>query len=285
MNRLLVIALKIAGISVLAQLGHMLIGGAFVAVFGEVFPAGGGAAEVLPPMYLGTLLTVAALAYPVSRSALRGGRLLLATLLAVLGINVILVHVEAVVFLDLTQEQIAFAWLNGALSAAWTTCLVVWAFRDRTPAAAPPHAAAAAGIRPWVLATAAYVVLYLVAGMLIYPMVQAYYESQGLDAGIWVLPLQVARGALYVAFAYWLLRSLRVTRWQAALSMACLFPLLAGVAALMIPSGFMPDHVRFWHCLEIGASNFLYGLLVGYLFWNPAQSVAARVAEVGDDPG
>ncbi len=36
----------------------------------------------------------------------------------------------------------------------------------------------------------------------------------------------------------------------------------------------MPDWVRPFHILEIGWSNFVYGLLVGYLFWRPRATTA-----------
>ena len=34
----------------------------------------------------------------------------------------------------------------------------------------------------------------------------------------------------------------------------------------------MPDHVRYAHMLEIGWSNFVLGLLIGFLFWNPTAT-------------
>ena len=109
--------------------------------------------------------------------------------------------------------------------------------------------------------------------MLIYSKVQAYYEAQNFEAGLWILPLTLLRGALYVAFTLWLLRSMRVTRVHSALAVAVMFPLLAGVAALIIPSTLMPADVRFWHALEIGVSNFIYGCFVGWVFWSNANSV------------
>jgi hypothetical protein len=40
-------------------------------------------------------------------------------------------------------------------------------------------------------------------------------------------------------------------------------------AGLIPPNPFMPDYVRYAHMLEIGWSNFVLGLLIGFLFWNP----------------
>ena len=82
-------------------------------------------------------------------------------------------------------------------------------------------------------------------------------------------PFQIARGALFVAFVLPLLRSMIVTRPQASLTMAVMIPLVHGVAGLIPPNPFMPDFVRHAHMLEIGWSNFVLGLLIGFLFWNP----------------
>jgi hypothetical protein len=65
-----------------------------------------------------------------------------------------------------------------------------------------------------------------------------------------------------------------VTRRQASLAMAVMVPLVHGVAALIPPNPFMPDFVRHAHMIEIGWSNFVLGLLIGFLFWNPPSTTA-----------
>ena len=50
--------------------------------------------------------------------------------------------------------------------------------------------------------------------------------------------------------------------------MGLLCPVIAGVAGLLSPNGIMPDYVRYWHMLEIAWSNLVFGMVVGYVFWN-----------------
>jgi hypothetical protein len=85
-----------------------------------------------------------------------------------------------------------------------------------------------------------------------------------------------------------LLRSMSVTRWQAALAMAVMIPLVHGLAALIPPNPFMPAYVRHAHMIEIGWSNFALGLLIGFLFWNPLPSgrpVSSADRAAGARPG
>jgi hypothetical protein len=113
---------------------------------------------------------------------------------------------------------------------------------------------------------------------LIIGFVKEFYDTQELPPRSWILPLQVFRGLAYVAFTIWLIRSMLGSRWQVGLSMALLFPVYAGVAALLVPNAIMPDHVRYWHMLEIGWSNFVFGGLVGFLFWQPIKSNEAHTS-------
>ena len=98
-----------------------------------------------------------------------------------------------------------------------------------------------------------------------------------------MVPLQIVRGALFVAFLIPLLRSMRVARWQAALATGVMIPLVHGVAALVVPNPFMPDYVRHAHMIEIGWSNFVLGLLIGFLFWNPRASLEESIQPSGTD--
>lgn len=84
------------------------------------------------------------------------------------------------------------------------------------------------------------------------------------------------RGLGYVLFTLYLVRSIAGSRRACSLSMGLLFPVIAGVAGLLSPNGIMPDHVRYWHMLEIGWSNLVFGMIVGWVFWNGGRT--GRVA-------
>ena len=257
------LCLRIVSAAILLVLIQLTMGAISHALLGPQWEQAPGISEIAAPMTLGALLTVAALSWSVRHSTLRGLHLALALVLLVFGLNGLLTLVEAVAFLDMTRGQVIEASLHNATYAMALTGLLVWLFpskADSGPTLAPP-----AWWR-WVVAALAYTLLYVIAGMLIYPKVEAYYAAQDFRAGPWLIPLQLVRGSVYVACALPLLRSLQASRGQAVLAMAVAFPLLAGVAGLLAPNPIMPDHVRFWHTLEIGASNAVFGALVGWLF-------------------
>jgi hypothetical protein len=237
------------------------------------------------------LLLAAPLAYPIGRSRLRGGALWGSVFLAVLGLMTVLTHIEAAVFLSMTPGELGFGVLrativSGALS--WLA-VVLYPRLEAVPAPAERRAnppSRASWVRRWIGVSFAYLLLYVTAGILILPLIRAWYEAQGrLPPGPQLLiPLQLFRGALYVAFVLPLLRSMSVSRWQASLAMAVMIPLVHGVAALIRPNPLMPGFVRHAHLIEIGWSNFVLGLLIGFLFWNPGPNGALGISPRGGSP-
>jgi hypothetical protein len=261
-------------------------------VLGFVFPAdrvtpeAAGVVGRLGPRLLRAVLLAAPLLFPIGRSRLSGRALLGAVFLAVFGLTTVLTEVEAAVFLDVTPREL----LTGTLVLTITSAALAWLALALYPRLGTERAGVAHGpnppttaswVRRWIGVSLAYLALYIAAGLLILPIIRPWYEAQGtLDANpALVFPLQLARGALFVAFVLPLLRSMSVTRRQAAVAMAVMIPLVHGIAALVPPNPFMPDYVRHAHMIEIGWSNFVLGLLIGFLFWNPSPS--PQVAQSG----
>jgi len=230
-------------------------------------------------LFVSSVLLVAPLSYPVTRSHLRGWALFGVLFLAVFGLTTALTQVESAIFLNVTPSELWMGVLRLTITAAAVSCLAVVVYPQRlAPQLHPPERAnppsRASWVRRWIGVALAYMVLYIVAGILILPIIRSWYETQaltGTNPAI-VFPLQIARGALFVAFVAPLLRSMRVSRRQAAMAMAVMIPLVHGVALLVVPNPFMPDYVRYAHMIEIGWSNFVLGLLIGFLFWNPQAS-------------
>ena len=218
----------------------------------------------------------AALAYPISRSRLSDKPLLGVVFLAVFGLMTVLTLLEAALFLNMTTGELLIEFVKNTVIVAVLSSLTVTLYPklgDNVPAVehGPNPPTTASWVRRWIGVSLIYVVLYIAAGLLILPLIKTWYEAQGtLEPNpAFFFPFQIARGALFVACVLPLLRSMSVTRRQASLAMAVMIPLVHGVAGLIPPNPFMPDYVRHAHMLEIGWSNFVLGLLIGFLFWNP----------------
>jgi hypothetical protein len=194
----------------------------------------------LAPQFLSAFLLAAPLSFPIGRSRLSGRALLGAVALAVFGLTTVLTQVEAALFLDMTRRELLIGTLRLTITSAALAWLAVVLFaRPGTGHTGVEHdpnpPTTASWVRRWIGVSFAYVALYFTAGLLILPIIRSWYETQGtLDTNpALALPLQLARGALFVAFVLPLLRSMRVTRWQASVAMAVMIPLVHGVAALI----------------------------------------------------
>ena len=290
MKRLIDIVLRIAAIAVaLVVLGWVL--GFVLPAEGSADETAGGAGTSLLYLLSSFVLAVP-LYYPISRSRLTGRSLFGVVFLAVFGLSTVLTQIEAALFLNMTASQLAIEILRSTLAAAVLAWLAVTLYprADSKVAATsarknPPSTGS--WVRRWLGVSFLYVVLYITAGLLILPIIRSWYESQGTleQNPALLLPLQIVRGAMYVAFVLPLLRSMNVSRRQASLSMAFVVPLVHGVAGLIPPNPFMPDYVRHAHMFEIGWSNFVLGLLIGFLFWKPPVAAEDPAQPSQDEAG
>lgn len=273
--------------------GRAVIIGVAIAILGWllglVFPPGqateeatGVAGRIGLPLVSAVLLA-APLAFPIGRSQLSRPSLLGAVFLTTFGLTTVLTQVESAVFLDISASELLVETLKLTVTAAALSWLAVALYPPLptglpTVGGGPNPPTPASWVRRWIAVSVAYVVLYATAGLLILPTIKSWYEAQGtLEPNPALLfPLQLARGALFVACVIPLLRSMRVTRWQASVAMAVMIPLVHGVAGLVPPNPFMPGYVRHAHMIEIGWSNFVLGLLIGFLFWNPSPRVSSE---------
>jgi hypothetical protein len=121
----------------------------------------------------------------------------------------------------------------------------------------------------------AYVVFYIVAGLAISPLIMDFYRSRPMpDPGFVVLMQLVVRGPVLMGIVLLVTRATGAGRVKGALESGVVLSVLGGVAPLLIPNPWMPDAIRFAHLGEVGVSNFLYGLLVGWLLAAPESATA-----------
>jgi hypothetical protein len=164
--------------------------------------------------------------------------------------------------------------------AAFALLLARWP-GEASPAL--PAAGAGRSIPSWVarlvVCDLAYVVFYIVAGLAISPLIMEFYRSRPMPDPGFVLAMQlVLRGPVLIGVVLLVTRATGSGRAIGALGAGVVLSVLGGIAPLLIPNPWMPDAIRFAHLGEVGVSNFLYGLLVGWLL---GASEAARAPVSG----
>jgi len=112
-----------------------------------------------------------------------------------------------------------------------------------------------------------YPIIYVIAGLIlqtIYPELMEFYSDKIPPFDI-IIGTQLIRGFIFVGIAILILRTVRLSKAKKALLIGLIFSIFGGIAPLIPPNEFMPVNVRIGHGFEVGISNFLYGLILGYL--------------------
>ena len=123
----------------------------------------------------------------------------------------------------------------------------------------------------------AYELLYWGAGTLVYPYIADFYATRWLPPAVEVAAVQVVRSLIFAGAVYPLLRSgLR----GAPLVLALIYGIVGGLAPLLPDNPYMPPDIRFYHAIETTSSNFIFGLIVGFLF---AWRAPLRLKRRADD--
>ncbi len=113
-----------------------------------------------------------------------------------------------------------------------------------------------------------YLILYFIAGMLIFPFVRGFYATQPMPSVGRVVALQLLlRGPVFVGICVMLARMISPRRMSTAVAVGLVFTLISGVAPLIIPNPIFPNWVRWIHLGEVTASNFLFGVVIA-LIWS-----------------
>jgi hypothetical protein len=183
--------------------------------------------------------------------------------------------VEAVLF-DVRIPPRDVGWLTlFSLAYSGGLALFLGSVLPRSPAAGGqgPRAATPAWWR-WAACDVTYIALYFGAGMLVWPWLREFYEARPMPSASAVVAVQVFRGLALSAIAFLIVRQLRVGRLAAAAAAGLVLSVLGGVAPLIVPNPYLPEAVRYAHLPEVGVSNFLFGLLAGWLLAPPARERA-----------
>lgn len=204
----------------------------------------------------GTLLLVLTTLKNVSR---RRAILTLALLYA--GLSYWSTLIEAVVFGVAQSDDGIRSATEGTLIAAAVAGVLAALFHSRREQTAVLLPKQGWAWRIPVLALA-YAILYLLAGMAIYPWIEGFYANKPLPGLPQLLTLQLLRGALLIVLVIPWLTRFTGSRVKAAVLVPLAYAALGGWAPLLLADRFMPAHIRLAHAIEIGAANCVFGVLV-----------------------
>jgi len=123
-------------------------------------------------------------------------------------------------------------------------------------------------------------ILYFLAGIAILPFVQGFYA--GIIPPLPELMLwQWSRGMVFTVSTIPLIANFSASSFATVGVFAMVFPILGGIAPLLLPNPVMPPEVRLVHGFEIVASYIPFGAVLGFLLHppgvrNPLRSVTRR---------
>ncbi|MFV8817355.1 hypothetical protein [Haliea sp. E17] len=126
-------------------------------------------------------------------------------------------------------------------------------------------------------------ILYFLAGIAILPFVQGFYA--GIIPPLPELMLwQWLRGMVFTVSTIPLIASFSAGPLAAVGVFALVFPILGGIAPLLLPNPVMPPEVRLVHGFEIVASYIAFGAVLGFLLHPSAKKNPLRAVARGVQP-
>ena len=238
------------------------------------------------------LIEAAILSYLVLRSRWTGWRLVAALFVVFYGVTTFMTQIESAAFITrLPAGTLPRLFIMGAIIAAPFSVAAV-AILGKWRAASAGVEATDRLVMPWsewawrlAVIAAAYVVLYFTFGYFIAwqsAEVRAYYGA-GDPAGFfaqmgsvvrdtpWLVPFQAFRALCWAGIALPVIAMMKGGWRETAVALAVVFGVLMN-AQILLPNPYMPEAVRMAHLVETASSNFLFGLLVGWLLRGRATS-------------
>ncbi len=222
------------------------------------------------------LLVVLALGLVAASSRQQGWKLSGTLFVLYFGINQLNTLDEALLFkVGLKAPQVFRMMASGFLTALIFCPLLVlilgcWKKTPQEEAGPLVPRPAANWVGRILLGVLLYVLCYFVAGIIAFPFVKDFYAGVKLPGPSSILEMEIFRGLVYVAAGLAVVHGMKGQRARAAITLGLSFPILAGVAPLLLPNPYLPGYVLLAHGFEIGISNFVYGILLGYLLTRKA---------------
>jgi len=234
---------------------------------------------------LSNLLVALLLAYYIIHSSRSGFRLGLEVFLIYFIIGHFNILIEAYIFNVTTRSQTLIEMVRGLL-VALAFCPVYTYMVGNDSLQAPrqlPHRSILSWSWRVVAADTLYLFCYLTAGLLLsifYPRLLEFYEGKLPALGLMLQTQFFLRGLIFTGIALLMLQAMTLSLSRKAVLIGLTFSVLGGIAPLIPPNDLMPAYVRLGHGIEVGISNFVFGIALTYLLgYRPRKKNNASQAE------
>jgi hypothetical protein len=125
----------------------------------------------------------------------------------------------------------------------------------------------------------AYVILFFVAGGLVYPYVRHFYANRVMPSMGAILGVEFLRGLVYAVAMLPFARLATGHRWRGAGILGLCLSVFGGVAPLLLPNNkYLPAEILPYHLVEVGCENFLLGVIGAWLFVAKAETPTSERA-------
>lgn len=268
------LAVRVLLATIALLVAQIVAAGVVVAAFGSdgLPPAAPGS---LPFQVASSLILVVVLAWLAQRARWRGWRLAGALAVVLYGISIFNSVIEAVFFGFFTARTGAVILLMTALSTAlFSPALLLLAKREPS-APARSDWSLRLTVPRFAAGAAAYLVLYFIFGLAIFPFVADFYTGFGTPPLTRVIGMALfVRGPIFVALAVLIVAMSGAGRRETILMVAVSMSVIGGVAPLMVPNSLFPDAVRLVHFIEVSSENLLFGWILGLLLTRRVSPLA-----------
>lgn len=184
--------------------------------------------------------------------------------------------IEAFVFNVTDRSETIQHMFVGLLITAAFSPIYIYLFKEKKSIVTPKFIARTYISWVWriIAGNFIYTFFYIIAGLtltFVYPDFMQFYEGKIPPVALIFKTQLFLRGFIFIAVAVLILRTLNLTSLKKSILVGLVFSILGGIAPLIQPNDLMPDYVRWGHLFEVGISNFLYGLVLGYLLRQKPQ--------------
>ncbi|MCD6562949.1 MAG: hypothetical protein J7K23_03400 [Thermoproteales archaeon] len=222
--------------------------------------------------FVSCLLIVVVLSFLVRYSRICGFRLAFIIFIVFFGVYTFNTQVETIFFgLNVPIEKVAGIVFSGLFSEFFFSLIFIYIMDKKCKTSTISeryvfHFSVFGWLWRFFISVFLYVFLYIIAGMLVFPYIQDFYAGIPMPDVSEIILMQFFRGFVYLAISILVLWVMDTTLLKKSLFLGLLFSVLGGIAPLLLPNPYMPAKIRFYHSIEIGLSNFIYGVVIGYVF-------------------